>query len=69
LLKDSRHPFCILRLSAVIPTVINNVAKSKEMLGLEGFIAGGMEKGCQIIPLIKRLLEKWLERKSPRLKV
>jgi hypothetical protein len=39
------------------------------MLGLEGFIAGGMEKGCQIIPLIKRLLEKWLERKSPRLKV
>lgn len=96
LLKESGLPFCILRLSAVIPTVINmasllsmvkllfdmplaarceivfdidvayalvsaaeNAAKSQEMLGLKGFIAGGRDKGCQttVRELIRSLFE------------
>jgi len=84
LIVESGLPFCILRLSAVIPTVINissllsmvkilfdmplnarceivfdidvafalvstaeKMSKSKDMVGVKGFIAGGKLKGCQ----------------------
>ncbi len=96
LVKESGLPFCILRLSAVIPTVINissllsmvkilfdmpldarceivfdidvayalvstaeKVTKSKEMLGVKGFIAGGKQNGCQTIvkEFIKSIFE------------
>jgi len=96
LIVESGLPFCILRLSAVIPTVINissllsmvkilfdmplnarceivfdvdvafalvstaeKMTKSKEMLGIKGFIAGGKLKGCQTIvkDFIKSIFE------------
>jgi len=96
LITESGFPFCILRLSAVIPTVINissllsmvkilfdmplnarceivfdvdvayalvstaeKMTKSKEMVGVKGFIAGGRKKGCQTIvkEFIKSIFE------------
>jgi len=96
LIVESGIPFCILRLSAVIPTGINissilsmvkilfdmplnaryeivfdidvayalvstaeKMTKSKEMVGIKGFIAGGKQKGCQTVvkEFIKRIFE------------
>ncbi len=96
LIKESGLPYCVLRLSAVIPTVPNmasilsmvkilfdmpldarceivfdidvayalvsaaeKMLTSMQMRGLEGFVAGGSQKGCQttVRGLIKSLFE------------